>query len=88
VIHSHQLSRLASTIVPSLSSCLPKRLELGRTMLEASITANDATVLAVNRYDVSDEMKGDLYQKDTKSPNPFPSAIIHRTNILRSSFGP
>jgi hypothetical protein len=35
--------------------------------------ADDATVLAADRYDVGDEMNGDLSQKGTESPNPFPS---------------
>jgi hypothetical protein len=69
--------------VPSLFSCSPKRLGSGRTMLGASITANDATVLAAGRYDVGDEMNGGLCQKGTKGPNPFPSAIIYGTNILQ-----
>ena len=53
-------------------------------MLGASIVADDATVLAADRYDVGDEMNGDLSQKGTESPNPFPSAIFYGTKILRS----
>jgi hypothetical protein len=57
-------------------------------MLGASIAADDATVLAADRYDVDDEMNGDLYQKGTESPNLFPSAIIYGTNILPPRFSP
>ena len=57
-------------------------------MLGASIVADDATVLAADRYDTGDEMNGDLCQKGAENPNPFPSAIFYGTNILRSGIRP